>query len=400
MPKFQYETRIRGKKQTGEIEAENERTAINLLAKKNIRVQTVQLKKSWTEVELFESKQKITEKDVVLFTRQFSTMIDAGLPMVQCLEIFAKQSENKNFGDVIRDVKTNIEVGSNLSDALRKHPDAFDSLYCNMVEAGESGGTLDVILQRLAGYIEKALALKAKVKSAMVYPGVIVGVAFVVVAFLMVFVIPSFATMFEKGGAELPWPTAVVMDVSNFFRYGWYYMIGGFVAFVFIFKKVYATDKGRLEIDRFSLKAPVFGPLLRKVAVAKFTRTLATLISGGVPIIEGLTICARIAGNKIIEIAIFQTIEAIKEGETIAAPLERQGVFPPMVVQMIDVGEASGALDTMLEKIADFYDEEVDNAVDAMTSLLEPMLMVFLGIIIGFIVVAMYLPIFKMGEAT
>ncbi len=400
MPKFQYETRVRGKKQTGEIEAENERAAINLLAKKNIRVQTVQLKKSWTEVELFESKQKITEKDVVLFTRQFSTMIDAGLPMVQCLDIFAKQAENKTFADIIRDIKTNIEVGSNLSDALRKHPDTFDSLYCNMIEAGESGGTLDVILQRLAGYIEKALALKAKVKSAMVYPGVIVSVAFLVVAFLMVFVIPSFAAMFEKGGAELPWPTAVVMDVSNFFRFSWYYMIAGAVAFVFIFKKIYATEKGRYEIDKYSLKAPVFGPLLRKVAVAKFTRTLATLISGGVPIIEGLNICARIAGNKIIEIAIFKTIEAIKEGETIAAPLERQNVFPPMVVQMIDVGEASGALDAMLEKIADFYDEEVDNAVEAMTSLLEPMLMVFLGVIIGFIVVAMYLPIFKMGEAT
>ena len=400
MPKFQYEARIRGKKQVGVIEADNERAAITLLAKKNIKVQSVQPKKSWTEVELFESKQKITEKDVVLFTRQFSTMIDAGLPMVQCLDIFAKQADNKTFGEIIRDVKTNIEVGSNLSDALRKHPDTFDSLYCNMVDAGESGGTLDVILQRLAGYIEKALALKAKVKSAMVYPGVIVSVAFIVVAFLMVFVIPSFATMFEKGGAELPWPTAVVMDVSNFFRYGWYYMIAGFVASVFIFKKVYATDKGRIEIDRLTLKAPVFGPLLRKVAVAKFCRTLATLISGGVPIIEGLTICARIAGNKIIEIAIYKTIEAIKEGETIAAPLERQGIFPPMVVQMIDVGEASGALDTMLEKIADFYDEEVDNAVDAMTALLEPMLMVFLGIIIGFIVVAMYLPIFKMGEAT
>jgi len=400
MPKFQYEARVRGKKQVGVIEADNERAAITLLAKKNIKVQSVQPKKSWTEIELFESKQKITERDVVLFTRQFSTMIDAGLPMVQCLDIFAKQADNKTFGDIIRDVKTNIEVGSNLSDALRKHPDTFDSLYCNMVDAGESGGTLDVILQRLAGYIEKALALKAKVKSAMVYPGVIVSVAFVVVAFLMVFVIPSFAAMFSKGGAELPWPTAVVMDVSNFFRFGWYYMIGGFVAFVFIFKKVYATDKGRYEIDKYSLKAPVFGPLLRKVAVAKFCRTLATLISGGVPIIEGLNICARIAGNKIIEIAIFKTIEAIKEGETIAAPLERQGIFPPMVVQMIDVGEASGALDTMLEKIADFYDEEVDNAVEAMTALLEPMLMVFLGIIIGFIVVAMYLPIFKMGEAT
>jgi len=400
MPKFQYEARIRGKKQVGVVEADNERAAITLLAKKNIKVQSVQPKKSWTEVELFESKQKITERDVVLFTRQFSTMIDAGLPMVQCLDIFAKQADNKTFGEIIRDVKTNIEVGSNLSDALRKHPDTFDSLYCNMVDAGESGGTLDVILQRLAGYIEKALALKAKVKSAMVYPGVIVSVAFTVVAFLMVFVIPSFATMFEKGGAELPWPTAVVMDVSNFFRFGWYYMIAGFVSSVFIFKKIYATDKGRYEIDKYALKAPVFGPLLRKVAVAKFCRTLATLISGGVPIIEGLNICARIAGNKIIEIAIFKTIEAIKEGETIAAPLERQGIFPPMVVQMIDVGEASGALDTMLEKIADFYDEEVDNAVDAMTALLEPMLMVFLGIIIGFIVVAMYLPIFKMGEAT
>ena len=242
MPKFQYEARVRGKKQVGVIEADNERAAITLLAKKNIKVQSVQPKKSWTEIELFESKQKITERDVVLFTRQFSTMIDAGLPMVQCLDIFAKQADNKTFGDIIRDVKTNIEVGSNLSDALRKHPDTFDSLYCNMVDAGESGGTLDVILQRLAGYIEKALALKAKVKSAMVYPGVIVSVAFVVVAFLMVFVIPSFAAMFSKGGAELPWPTAVVMDVSNFFRFGWYYMIGGFVAFVFIFKKVFLNE--------------------------------------------------------------------------------------------------------------------------------------------------------------
>lgn len=274
----------------------------------------------------------------------------------------------------------------------------FDSLYCNMVEAGESGGTLDVILQRLAGYIEKALALKARVKSAMVYPSAIVTVAVGVVAFLMVFVIPSFATMFSGTGKALPGPTQIVMDVSDLFRTKWYYMIGSVVAFVIIFKKVYATEKGRWEIDKLALKIPVFGPLIQKVSVAKFARTLGTLISGGVPIIEGLDICGRIAGNKIVEHAIFKTIDAIKEGETIAGPLSKFNVFPPMVVQMINVGESSGALDTMLSKIADFYDEEVDAAVEALTSLLEPMLMVFLGVVVGFIVVAMYLPIFKMGE--
>jgi len=281
---------------------------------------------------------------------------------------------------------------------MRKHPKVFNSLYANLVEAGEAGGILDTILNRLANYIEKALSLKKKVKTAMVYPAAIVTVAFTVVAFLMVFVIPTFATMFEGGGAELPGPTAIVMDISNIFRNQWYYIVGGPILFFILFKKIYATERGNIEVDRIALKLPVFGMLIRKVSTAKFSRTLGTLIASGVPLIEGMDICARTAGNKIVEIAILNSIEAIKEGETIAAPLARENVFPPMVIQMIDVGESAGALDAMLSKIADFYDEEVDTAVDGLTALLEPMLMVFLGIIVGFIVVAMYLPIFKMGE--
>jgi len=336
---------------------------------------------------------------VVIFTRQFSTMVDAGLPLVQCLDILGKQSDNPTFGATILKVKGNIETGSNLSESMKKFPKVWDSLYCNLVEAGEVGGILDIILRRLAAYIEKAESLKKKVKAAMVYPGAIMTVAFVVVAFLMVFVIPSFSAVFAGGGQELPGPTKIVMGVSDFFRDQWWVMIGGAVGFIFTFKKVYATERGNIEIDRIALKLPVFGVLIQKVSVAKFSRTLGTLLSSGVPLIEALDICARTSGNKIVEIAVFKTIQAIKEGETIAAPLSREAVFPPMVIQMIDVGEASGSLDKMLSKIADFYDEEVDAAVDGLTALMEPMLMVFLGCIVGFIVVAMYLPIFKMGDA-
>ena len=396
MPTFKYKTTVRGKVQKGEIEAENEKAAIAKLKSKSIAVDSVSQK---SESAFFGPKvQKITERDIVLFTRQFSTMVDAGLPLVQCLDILGKSGENSTLGKVILEVKSSIEVGNNLSDSMRKHPKVFDSLYCNLVEAGEAGGILDTILSRLAAYIEKALALKKKVKSAMVYPASIVTVAVVVVAFLMIFVIPTFAEMFSGAGAELPGPTAIVMKVSDIFRFGWYYMLGGLVGFVFIFKKVYATERGAVEIDRLSLKLPVFGMLIQKVSVAKFSRTLGTLISSGVPLIEGMDICARTAGNKIIEGAILNTIVSVKEGETIAAPLAREQVFPPMVIQMIDVGESAGALDTMLGKIADFYDEEVDTAVAGLTALLEPMLMVFLGLVVGFIVVAMYLPIFKMGE--
>ena len=398
MPTFTYKSRIKGKMKSGEVEAEDEKAAISKLKQQNIRVTTV--KKKGGESALFGPKvHKITTRDVVIFTRQFSTMVDAGLPLVQCLEILGKQSDNPTFGETILKVKGNIEVGNNLSESLKKYPLIWDSLYCNLVEAGEVGGILDVILRRLAEYIEKAEALKKKVKSAMVYPGAIVTVAFVVVAFLMIFVIPAFATMFAGGGQELPGPTQIVMNVSSFFQNQWWVMILGAVTFFFVFKKVYATERGNIEIDRLALKLPVFGVLIRKVSVAKFTRTLGTLISSGVPLIEGLDICARTSGNKIVELAVFKTIEAIKEGETIAAPLSRENVFPPMVIQMIDVGEASGSLDKMLAKIADFYDEEVDAAVEGLTALLEPMLMVFLGIIVGFIVVAMYLPIFKMGDA-
>ena len=396
MPTYKYKTTINGKVQAGEIEAENEQGALAKLKQKNIKVDSVR-KKSESAF-LGPKKQKITERDIVIFTRQFSTMVDAGLPLVQCLEILGRGADNKTFGEAITKVKTDIESGANLSDALRRHPKIFDSLYCNLVEAGEAGGILDTILSRLAAYIEKAMALKKKVKAAMVYPGAIVTVAFVVVAFLMVFVIPTFATMFERGGAELPGPTAIVMGISNFFTNQWYFIFGGPVLFFFLFKRVYATERGNIEIDRLILKLPVFGMLIKKVSTAKFSRTLGTLIASGVPLIEAMDICARTAGNKIIEIAILNTIEAIKEGETIAAPLARENVFPAMVIQMIDVGESAGALDAMLTKIADFYDEEVDTAVEGLTALLEPMLMVFLGCVVGFIVVAMYLPIFKMGE--
>ena len=398
MPTFTYKSRVRGKMKSGEVEAEDEKSAISKLKQQNIRVTTV--KKKGGESALFGPKvHKITTRDVVIFTRQFSTMVDAGLPLVQCLDILGKQSDNPTFGETILKVKENIEIGNNLSESMRKFPHIWDSLYCNLVEAGEIGGILDVIFRRLAEYIEKAESLKKKVKAAMVYPGAIITVAFVVVSFLMVFVIPAFAEMFSGGGQELPGPTQIVMDVSSFFQNQWWVMILGGGTFLFVFKKVYATERGNIEIDRIALKLPVFGMLIRKVSVAKFTRTLGTLISSGVPLIEGLDICARTSGNKIVEIAVFKTIEAIKEGETIAAPLSREDVFPPMVIQMIDVGEASGSLDKMLSKIADFYDEEVDAAVDGLTALLEPMLMVFLGIIVGFIVVAMYLPIFKMGAA-
>jgi type IV pilus assembly protein PilC len=398
MPTFTYKSRVRGKVKSGEVEAEDEKAAVSKLKLQNIRVTTIKEKAAGSA--LFGPKvHKVTTRDVVVFTRQFSTMVDAGLPLVQCLDILGKQSDNPTFGETILKVKGNIEVGNNLSESLKKFPKIWDSLYCNLVEAGEVGGILDVILRRLAAYIEKAEALKKKVKAAMVYPGAIVTVAFVVVAFLMIFVIPAFATMFEGGGQELPGPTQIVMNVSNFFQNQWYIMIGGLVTFTFVFKKVYATERGNIEIDRIALKLPVFGMLIRKVSVAKFSRTLGTLISSGVPLIEGLDICARTSGNKIVEIAVFKTIDAIKEGETIAAPLSRESVFPPMVIQMIDVGEASGSLDKMLSKIADFYDEEVDAAVEGLTALLEPMLMVFLGCIVGFIVVAMYLPIFQMGSA-
>jgi len=401
---FEYKARIKGKVIHDEILAEDRKSAIASLKQDKIRLINIKEKKKKKKFSfnngkpLFSSgKQKITEKDIVIFTRTFSTMVDAGLPLVQCLKILGEQTENRTFGEIILSIKQDIETGEDLSDSLKKHPKVFNSLYCNLFEAGEAAGILDVIARRLAAHMEKAASLRKKVKSAMVYPACIVTVAIGVISFLMIFVIPAFTTMFNSGGAELPGPTAIVMAVSDTFRTKWHYMIGGAYAIYLIFNRLYVTKRGRAVIDSYALKLPVAGPLIRKVSIAKFSRTLGTLLSSGVSLLEGLEICARTSGNKTVETAVLNTIEAIKSGETIAGPLARGKVFPPMVIQMIDVGENSGSLDSMLTKIADFYDEEVDTAVTALTALLEPALMVFLGLVVGFIVVAMYLPIFEMG---
>jgi type IV pilus assembly protein PilC len=339
---------------------------------------------------------KVTEKDIVIFTRQFATMIDAGLPLVQCLEILSTQNENATFKKALQQIRQSVEGGATFAAALRNHPKVFTSLYANMVEAGETGGILDTILNRLAAYMEKAMGLKAKVKTAMVYPSTIVTVALTVVVFLLIFVIPTFKSMFEGFGATLPLPTLIVLEASNYMRAYFIHLVVVIAGAIFALKTWYKTTAGKTTVDGLMLKAPVFGILIRKVAVAKFTRTLGTLISSGVAILDGLDITARTAGNKIVENAIYKTRSSISEGKTIADPLRESGVFPPMVVQMIAVGEQTGALDSMLGKIADFYDDEVDTAVSNLTALLEPLLMVFLGVIIGGVVIAMYLPIFKL----
>jgi type IV pilus assembly protein PilC len=321
------------------------------------------------------------------------------LPLVQCLDILSSQQPNPSFKKVTSQIKGDVEGGSTFADALSKHPKVFDSLYVNLVAAGEVGGVLDTVLNRLAVYMEKNEALKNKVKGAMTYPIIVLCVAFGVVAVLMIFVIPTFSDMFKQFGSSLPAPTQFIVNLSAFFRNFWWAMVGFIIAFIVGFKWVRTQEKGRFYTDKMMLRLPVFGSLIRKVAVAKFTRTLGTMISSGVPIMDGLEITSKTAGNMIIENAIRTVRTAISEGRTMSDPLEQTGLFPGMVVQMIAVGEATGAMDQMLGKIADFYDEEVDTAVEALTSALEPMLMVFLGGIIGFVVVAMYLPIFKMASA-
>jgi type IV pilus assembly protein PilC len=333
-------------------------------------------------------------KNLAVFTRQFSVMIDAGLPLVQCLDILGNQEDNKNFASVILQTRSDVEGGASLADAMKKHPKTFDALYTNMIAAGEAGGILDTILKRLAVYIEKAVKLKGQVKSAMIYPIAVIVIASGVVGVILWKVIPTFANLFAGLGAELPLPTRIVIAASNMLvRFMPLIVVGG-VVFAFAFKRYYATEQGRHVVDAMVLKLPVLGPIMRKIAVARFCRTMATLLASGVPILDGLDITARTAGNAIIEDAIFTTRKSIERGETIAAPLKQTGVFPSMVVQMIGVGEATGALDTMLSKIADFYEEEVDTAVAGLLTLLEPIMIAFLGIIVGGIVIAMYLPIF------
>ena len=390
---------VKGEKRSGEIEAVNDIAVRSQLRKMQINPSKIKQKPK----DLFEGikflQPKVKQKDIVIFTRQLSTMIDAGLPLIQGLDILAKQQPNKTFKAVITEIKNEVETGSTFADALRKHSKIFDGLFSNMVAAGEVGGILDVILNRLAAYMEKMMTLKKKVKSAMTYPIIVLLIALLVVAVILIFVIPVFQKMFADFGQALPAPTQLVIDMSNFTKNYWWVMFGAIVGMVIAFKRYYATAGGRKMIDSLLLKAPVIGPLIRKVAVAKFTRTLGTLITSGVPILEALNIVAGTAGNKILEEAILKVRGNISEGRPIAEPLMETGVFPSMVVQMITVGETTGALDAMLAKIADFYDEEVNAAVDALTSMIEPFMMVFLGGTIGGLIIAMYLPIFKMAGA-
>ncbi|AJF06045.1 type II secretion system F family protein [Geoalkalibacter subterraneus] len=400
MAKFAWEGKTRaGQVQKGEMEGPNQAAVSATLRRQGIMPSNIKERGKGLDRDLKipGMEPKVTTKDLVVFTRQFATMIDAGLPLVQCLDILGRQQDNKTFKKMLVQVKEDVEAGSTFADALKKHPKAFDELYVNLVAAGEVGGILDTILNRLAAYIEKALKLKKQIKGAMTYPATVVGIAFVVIAVILVFVIPTFEQMFADFGGALPAPTQFVINLSNFVQDYILAIIGGIIISIFAFKRIYRTQKGRAKIDDWALKLPIFGPLIRKAAVAKFTRTLGTMISSGVPILDGLDIVAKTAGNKTVEKAIYKVRQSISEGKTIAEPLEQSGVFPPMVCQMIAVGEQSGAIDTMLNKIADFYDDEVDDAVSALTSMLEPLLMLFLGTTVGGLVIAMYLPIFKLA---
>lgn len=383
----------------GEMEAVDELTVRGLLRRQGFKSIEVKAKpKDLLEYLPPFLQGKVKEKNVVVFCRIFSTMINAGLPLIQCLDLLAQQEQNKVFSKIIRSVKEDIEGGTSLTNALKKYPNIFDELFVNLVAAGEAGGILDVILERLSNYLEKAMKLKARVKGAMTYPAAVLVISCLVVALLLIKVIPVFQQMFEGMGGELPALTAFLIAASQFAQDYWFFGVAIIVAVYIAFKRFYKTEKGRWTIDSIVLKSPVFGPLLKKVAVAKFSRTLSTMMSSGVPILEGLTIVSKTAGNIVIEDALLKTRQSISEGQSIAEPLEKSGLFPAMVVQMIAVGEATGALDSMLAKIASFYDDEVDAAVDAMTALLEPVMMVFLGGVVGGMIVAMYLPIFQLAS--
>ena len=389
----------RGRKLKGEIDAADERIALSQLKRRSFNVKKLKLKPNDIFANVGFMKPKVKKKDIVIFTRQFSTMIDAGLPLVQGLTILAEQSENPTFKGVLKAINKDVEGGSTLAEAMKKHPAVFDDLFVNLVAAGEVGGILDTILRRLAEYIEKNERLKAQIKGAMTYPIVVMAIAIIVIAVILIFVIPVFEDMFKSFGSALPLPTQIVVEMSRFMKSNFIWIILALGAVGFLFKKYRASKGGRRTTDNLSLKLPIFGDMLKKVAVARFTRTLGTMIQSGVPILDALEIVARTSGNVILEEILFEVRGSIAEGQTIAEPLSENDIFPGMVIQMISVGEATGALDTMLEKIADFYDEEVDAAVEALTSMLEPLLMLFLGGAIGGLVIAMYLPIFSMASA-
>lgn len=389
----------KGRKVKGEIEAETSDQVKQNLQRRKITVTSVRKKPK----DLFENIQflqpKVKENDVIIFARQFSTMIDAGLPLLQCLEILHSQQENSTFKKNLKKIKESVESGETFADALKKFPKVFNELFINMVAAGEAGGILDIILNRLSNYMEKMAKLKRQIKGAMTYPAITLIVAVVVVAIILVFVIPVFSEMFSSFGSTLPTPTLIVVAMSNFVIHNIGYIIGGIFAIIFILRRIYANQKGRIFMDEMFLRLPVIGLLIRKVAVAKFTRTASTMLSSGVSILEVLDIVAKTAGNKIVEFAIQDVRSGISEGRSMADPLLESGVFPSMVCSMISVGESTGALDTMMSKIADFYDEEVDQAVKNLTDMIEPFMLVFLGIVVGGLVISMYLPIFKMAGA-
>ncbi len=391
---------LRGAIQSGEITADSREAVLAALRRQGIIPTNIAEVKKPSGIKLFgPKKQKVGDKDLAVFTRQFSTMFSAGIPIVQGIDILATQIENKTLGAILSQIKTDVETGVTLADALRKHPNIFDDLYVNLVAAGEAGGVLDTVLMRLAIHIEKTMKLKKKVKGAMIYPAIVTSVAALVVAIIMVWVIPIFSKIFSEMGVALPAPTRIVIGMSNFLAgAGGVIILIGIISFIFAVRKYRKTGRGRKDTDKFLLRMPVMGDLFRKVAVARFTRTLGTLISSGVPILDGLDICAKSAGNRVVEDIVMGVKKEVASGKTLTEPLSKSDVFPPMVVQMINVGESTGALDQMLSKIADFYDDEVDNAVTNLTTMLEPLMMVFLGTTIGFIVVALYLPIFKMGE--
>ena len=399
MPIYKWEGKtLKGTVKKGELEAPTEAALRTHLRQQNIIPTKIVGKGTQVKLPTF-GRKKVKQRSIAIFTRQLATMIDAGLPLVQSLEILATQQENKTFKQILREIREDVEGGATFAGALKKHPSTFNELYTNLVVAGEEGGILDNILTRLANYIEKAEALRKKAKSALIYPGVIMTVAVGVVIILMVFVIPVFESMFRQAGQTLPLPTLIVVSISKLIRRYCIIFIPLAILGVIALRRYHRTENGRTVIDGLLLKLPIFGPLFQKISVARFSRTLGTLVSSGVPILDGLSIVSKTSGNKTIETAILNARASIREGETIAEPLNRSGIFPPMVIQMISVGESTGALDSMLAKIADFYEEEVDVAVANLTSLLEPFLMVFLGVVIGSVVIAMYLPIFQMANA-
>ena len=403
MPLYQWEGRTaQGKVLKGEMEAGSLEAVFARLRSQRIQPNPAHVKEKGKglskEINIPGFGPTVKAYDVMIFTRQFSTMIDAGLPIVQSLDVLTEQTSNKALKEIIRAVRRDVSGGSTLADALHKHPKAFDDLYVNMVRAGEAGGVLNTILNRIALFIEKANKLKKKVKGAMIYPATIVTVAVGVVTILLLYVIPVFAELYGGMGKALPAPTQITINVSNFFRANFLYLAAGVILTGVGLQMYYKTAQGRIIIDGILLKLPVFGDLLRKVAVARFSQNMSILLASGVPILEGLSITARTAGNKVIEKAIMEARVSISEGKTVAAPLEKSGVFPPMVCQMVAIGENTGALDSMLKRVGDFYEDEVDNSVANLTALMEPVIMVVLGIVLGGLVISMYLPIFQLGS--